>query len=139
MPSVAHETAAATWTSLLTAALILAAPGQRVPAGCVFMGSTSKSDSLPSSFDSDLSDLWFLLAYQLGRRKKQADATVRPTASASIFPSVVVEVGCSESIGQLRIDMGLWIEDCHEVSHFYLFHNLFSGAFLGATWHSPFN
>lgn len=52
---------------------------------------------------------------QLGSRKKQPDASLRPSAAASRFPSVVLEVGSSESIQQLRIDMRLWIEHCADI------------------------
>jgi len=59
--------------------------------------------------------VWVLLDVRLWDREKQADASVRPMVSASKFPSIVVEVGSSESIGQLRIDMRLWIEHSPEI------------------------
>ena len=40
--------------------------------------------------------------------KKQPDGGVRPTGSND--PSVVLEVGSSESLGQLRHDAQLWLE-----------------------------
>jgi hypothetical protein len=46
---------------------------------------------------------------------KQPDASLWPSAAASRFPSVVLEVGCSESIQQVRIDMRLWIEHCDDI------------------------
>ena len=49
------------------------------------------------------------LAFVLGQRK-EADAGVRPTASDSALPSVVLEVGSLESITQLKIDAKLWLE-----------------------------
>lgn len=94
MPGGAHEAASFTWAILLGLALVAAAPGHQFPPGLTSMGATT---------------------FQLRGRKKQADASVRPTASASRFPSVVVEVGSSESIQQLRIDMRLWIEDSAEI------------------------
>jgi hypothetical protein len=47
---------------------------------------------------------------------KEADAGVRPTLSNSPLPSVVLEVGDSESLTQLKIDAKLWIEHTEEVS-----------------------
>jgi hypothetical protein len=55
-------------------------------------------------------------AFQLGPRKKQADSGVRPTADSSRLPSIVLEVGDSESLTQLKIDARLWIEHMPEVS-----------------------
>ena len=57
-------------------------------------------------------------AFQLGsnRRKKQADACVEPSPNPSGNPSVVLEVGSSESLTQLKIDARLWIEHMNEVS-----------------------
>jgi hypothetical protein len=49
---------------------------------------------------------------------KEADAGVRPTLSPSRLPSVVLEVGDSESLTQLKIDAKLWIEHTQEVSLF---------------------
>ena len=52
-------------------------------------------------------------AFALGSRRKEADTGVRPTAS--IYPSVVLEVGSSESLSQLQIDARLWLEHLAEV------------------------
>lgn len=58
-------------------------------------------------------------AFDLGPRKKEADSGVRP--SDSPLPSVVLEVGDSESLAQLRIDAKLWLELMPEVTNlFYL-------------------
>jgi len=55
--------------------------------------------------------------YQVDRNKrKQADAGVRLTSS--LPPSVVFEVGDSESLRQLRVDARLWLEDFPQVTHF---------------------
>lgn len=52
-------------------------------------------------------------AFRLGPRK-EADSGVRPTDSR--LPSVVLEVGDSESLSQLKIDAKLWLEHMPEVS-----------------------
>ena len=57
-------------------------------------------------------------AYQLGSRKKEGDAGVEPDPNPSGLPSVVLEVGSSESLTQLRIDARLWLERVPEVSQF---------------------
>jgi len=51
--------------------------------------------------------------FDLGTRKKQPDSGVRP--SGSDYPSVVLEVGSSESLGQLYIDAQLWLEHTDDV------------------------
>jgi len=59
---------------------------------------------------------WFTflhLAFQLGHRKKEADACIRPDQFD--YPSVVLEVGSSESLTQLKTDARLWIEHVPEV------------------------
>ncbi|KAF8817097.1 hypothetical protein BYT27DRAFT_7219332 [Phlegmacium glaucopus] len=55
------------------------------------------------------------LLLNLGRRMKEADAGVWPTASNSDLPSVVLEVGSLESLMQLKIDVKLWLEHTQEV------------------------
>ena len=57
-------------------------------------------------------------AFQLGSRKKQTDASVSPDHNPSRLPSIVLEVGSSESITQLKIDAKLWLETVPEVSQF---------------------
>jgi len=52
-------------------------------------------------------------AFQLGPRKKEPDAGIRPILSR--LPSVVLEVGDSESLTQLKIDAKLWLEHMPEV------------------------
>jgi hypothetical protein len=51
-------------------------------------------------------------------RKKQADAGFEPDPNPSGHPSIVLEVGSSESLTQLKIDARLWLEHMHEVSQF---------------------
>jgi hypothetical protein len=63
-------------------------------------------------------NLFFHPAFQFGLRQKQGDAAVLPTASR--LPSVILEVGDSESLTQLKIDARLWLEHMLEVSQ-YLF------------------
>jgi len=53
-------------------------------------------------------------AFQLGPRKKQPDAGIRPIPSD--LPSIVLEVGDSESLTQLKVDARLWLEHMPEVS-----------------------
>lgn len=69
-----------------------------------------------TSFESGLTIL--LPAFQLGPRKKQADASFRPTACPLRLPSIILEVGDSESLAQLKIDAKLWLELMPEVSQF---------------------
>ena len=59
---------------------------------------------------------FFLLAYQLGSRRKQADGSVEPVPNPSALPSIVLEVGSSDSLTQLKIDASLWLETAAEVS-----------------------
>lgn len=96
MPSKVHENAHLEFTTLLTVALVLltAAPHPPRPPGCANVGATT---------------------LELGRRMKEADAGVRPTASDSDLPSVVLEIGSSESLTQLKIDAKLWLEHTPEV------------------------
>ena len=71
----------------------------------------------------------FLPAFELGPRKlkKQADGGILPLTSRR--PSVVLEVGNSESLTQLKIDAKLWVEHTTEVSQF---------LFLVPSTHHPF-
>lgn len=52
-------------------------------------------------------------AQQLGSRKKEADDGIRPLSSLN--PSILFEVGSSETSKQLRIDAKLWVEHLPEV------------------------
>ena len=52
-------------------------------------------------------------AFDLGPRK-EADGGIRP--SGSLLPSVVLEVGDSESLRQLRMDARLWLERIPQVT-----------------------
>ncbi|KAF5384186.1 hypothetical protein D9615_003258 [Tricholomella constricta] len=96
MPGEVHENIQLEFALHLNMALVLltAAPHPTKPPGCRNLGSTT---------------------FQLGPRKKQADAAVRPTVSDSRLPSVVLEVGSSESLTQLEIDAKLWLEHTQEV------------------------
>jgi hypothetical protein len=55
----------------------------------------------------------FTPAFVLGPKRKQADSGVRPTGSN--YPTVVLEVGSSESLGQLHLDAQLWLERTDDV------------------------
>ena len=55
-----------------------------------------------------------LPAHRLGLKKKEADNGIRPSFSRN--PSILFEVGSSETSKQLRIDAKLWIEHLPEVS-----------------------
>jgi len=93
MPSRAHEVAHVFWTTALFIALVQLTPPPHaaLPPGCMGIGSTT---------------------FQLGSRKKQADASVEPDPNPSGLPSIVLEV---ESLTQLKIDARLWIETVPEI------------------------
>ena len=63
------------------------------------------------------------LAIHLGPRQKEADAAIGPAPG---HPSVVLEVGDSESLTQLKIDARLWLEQIPEVCFDSLLSSLFS-------------
>jgi hypothetical protein len=67
------------------------------------------------------------LAYQLGLKRKEADSGVRPAHSN--IPSIVLEVGDSESLSQLKIDARLWLEHIPGVLSLFSFIVLFSHEF----------
>ena len=70
---------------------------------------------------------------------KEADAGVRPTLSDSRLPSVVLEVGDSESLMQLKIDARLWIEHTQEVCLFFFPSNSLTRTSSGTASHPYFN
>jgi len=86
MPSPAHEIAYCFWHTDLIISLSQLSPPSL---GCMITGHTT---------------------FQLGARKKQADAGMEPFPNPSRFPSVVMEVGNSESMSQLIIDAKHWLE-----------------------------
>jgi len=93
MPSQVHDEAHVYWRGALLIALVqLTPPAHPVPLGCRFVGATT---------------------FQVGLRKKQADSAVRSVLSH--LPSVVLEVGDSESLTHLKIDAKLWLEHMPEV------------------------
>ncbi|KIJ99066.1 hypothetical protein K443DRAFT_180374 [Laccaria amethystina LaAM-08-1] len=97
MPSATHDEASCFWSHSVIAELIaLAQNGHhlRTAPGITFSGTRT---------------------YQLGAREMQGDAAFRPSNSNSENPSVILEVGCSESLRQLKIDAKLWIEHLPEV------------------------
>jgi len=136
MPSKAHERAYLQFNTLLAVALVLltAAPHPSSPPGCGNVGATSTFDRT-HNLSLGLSSF---LAFELGRRLKEADAGVWPTASNSDLPSVVLEVGSSESLTQLKIDARLWLEHTQEVSQFFSCDSLTRPS-SGTTGHPYFN
>ena len=58
--------------------------------------------------------IFFLPGQQLGQRKKEPDSGIVPISSNR--PSIVIEIGSSESLTQLKIDAQLWLEHMSEVS-----------------------
>ena len=73
---------------------------------------------LDGTHNSSLGFTFLPPAFQLGSRKKQADAGVAPVPNPSGLPSVILEVGDSESLKQLKIDARLWLETVFDVSQF---------------------
>ena len=90
-------------------------PHAALPPGCMDIGSTSMLDG---THNSSLGFTFLPPAFQLWSRKKQADAGVAPVPNPSGLPSVVLEVGDSESLKQLKIDARLWFETVFDVSQF---------------------
>lgn len=135
-PSKVHENAHLEFTTLLTVALVLltAAPHPPRPPGCANVGATSTFDRT-HNLSLGLSSF---LAFELGRRMKEADAGVRPTASDSDLPSVVLEVGSSESLTQLKVDAKLWLKHTQEVSRFFACNSLTRPS-SGTTGHPYLN
>lgn len=108
MPSAAHVKAHSFWTSyLLPRALSQLTPDF----ACSGVGSTSKSDQLYYL----CSQLSFFLGYRLGSREKEADAGIEPHPNPSNLPSIVMEVGVSETLTQLRHDARHWLENSDQV------------------------
>jgi hypothetical protein len=96
MPGQLHKRAVIYWVICLSHALShLMPPAYPIPPGLHWAGSTT---------------------FQVGLNRKEADSSIRPIAAMSRFPSVVLEVGDSESLAQLKIDARLWIEHVAEVN-----------------------
>lgn len=136
MPSKVHEIAHLEFTTLISVALVLLTPAPHPPKppGCTHIGATSTFDRI-HNLSLGLSSF---LAFELGRRLKEADAGMWPTASDSDLPSVVLEVGSSESLTQLKIDAKLWLEHTPEVSRFFSCNSLTRPS-SGTTGHPYFN
>ncbi|KAF8349312.1 hypothetical protein F5887DRAFT_878335 [Amanita rubescens] len=94
MPGAVHEETCWSWAAALSFALteLTPPPHTFMAPGCAACGTTT---------------------FELGPRQKQADAGIRPIPSR--LPSVVLEVGDSESLTQLKIDAKLWLEHMPEV------------------------
>jgi hypothetical protein len=107
MPGRVHEMANIFWsTNLFPIALaLLTAPPHEI--GCFGIGLTS---ICLIDYMICVSEFISLPAYQLGSKKKQPDDGTQPNSNPSHLPSIVVEVGSSESLAQLKIDAKLWGE-----------------------------
>jgi hypothetical protein len=95
---------------------LTAPPHPLVPPGCLGMGHTSMF-AWYLYFMSGL--IYLSLAYQLGQFRKEADAGIQPNDSN--FPSIIVEVGDSESLGLLKFDAHCWLENMHDVRQSFPF------------------
>ena len=87
-----------------------------------------------SMFHKTYNFSWFTfrhLAFDFGLRKKQIDSGVG--FERSTYPSVVLEVGDSESLAQLRIDAKFWLEDLPKVCQFLPWLPPLTGTFSGPT------
>ena len=110
MPSVVHDATAVGWYEALIFALNNLTPTPRPsPPGCFgFGGACTYNCMLYLALHSPACTL----AIYLGPRQKQPDAGIGPAPG---HPSVVLEVGDSESLAQLKIDAQLWLELRQEV------------------------
>ena len=68
----------------------------------------------------------------------QGDAGVEPTPNPSDLPSIILEVGSSESLTQLKIDASLWLETAVEVSWFLPSLPIIHQNFFRCSWSSFF-
>lgn len=117
MPSRAHEKAHSIWaTRLVPIALAQLTPPPH-DIGCSGTGAPSMFNYVRyiQLYDNLSSPFIPLPAYRLGSRQKQADAGIEPDFNPPQLPSIVVEVGNSESLTQLKIDAKLWLEHSAEV------------------------
>lgn len=90
-----HVEAVVQWSLLVCnrlTALIPESERPALPPGCAAIGGSTQ---------------------QLGSRKKEADDGIRPLSSLN--PSILFEIGSSETSKQLRIDAKLWVEHLPEV------------------------
>lgn len=90
--------------------LLISTPRKPFAPGCVPIGATSTFDRTDAKLLLTLSP-----AFDLEQKKKQADSGVRLTTSD--YPSIVLEVGNSESLTQLQTDAKLWLEDFVDVRY----------------------
>jgi len=125
MPGRVHEETIQNWNIAFTDALrgLIMAPTEPGTPGCEPVGSTGTFRAFNLSFCLPV----LPSAFDLGQRKKQPDSGVRPTGSD--YPSVVLEVGSSESLGQLCIDARLWIEHMDDVRFLLLYSHPLIGFF----------
>jgi len=103
VPGIAHEISLNCWTSSLVIILVALTGGPGFAThGCTLLGATSRSHNLRDS------PLYAFFLFTLSPGKKEADTSIRPRGTYP--PIVVVEVGDSESLGQMRTDARLWLE-----------------------------
>ena len=128
IPGRVHAETIEHWNHAFTHALngLILTPPDPEPPGCVPIGSTS---TFNSTFNLNFCSPVLPPAFVFGERKKQPDGGVRPTASN--YPSVVLEVGSSESLTQLVIDAKLWLECSADVRFPLLFSNPLISFFTG--------
>jgi hypothetical protein len=81
--------------------------------------------------------IFFHPAFRLGPKRKEADSGVRPVDSR--LPSIILEVGDTESLTQLKIDAGLWLEHMPEVSQIFLCRKTLLQILSGTAGHPGFN
>ena len=124
MPGRVHERAARYWDNALTCDLnkLILTPPQGEPPGCEPIGSMSAFNRPVFEFLFTRLPPAFNIGWS-GPRRKQPDGGVCPTGFD--YPSVVLEVGSSESLSQLCIDAQLWLEHTNYVRfHSLFFHSL---------------
>lgn len=115
MPTAAHEVAHRYFTDILRNAAIRLTTQVLPSFGYKSRGSQGEGHCFPLC----LFGLIVLLAYLLiDDGRKEADECIVPNGSLS--PSIVVEVGCSETITQLQGDAKRWLESTRvDVCQFY--------------------
>jgi hypothetical protein len=107
MPSTAHEISHTLWINAFSSSLRVLAGNNIMPSlGYIPLGASSTSQYIPN-FNMCLN---VTSAFELSPNKsKQADAAIAPS-TAPDSPTVVLEVGDSESLKQLKCNARLWIE-----------------------------
>jgi hypothetical protein len=107
MPSTAHEISHTLWINAFSSSLRVLASTNIMPGlGYIPLGGSCMSQYMLNLYMC----LNATLAFELSPNKsKQADATIAPSTALD-SPTVVLEVGDSESFTQLKIDARQWLE-----------------------------